>query len=157
EGEGGSTLTLVGLVFGAGGLAVCATTAAASWRLCRQAAWQGDSGVAVEWFLVLWLGLEVLGYFALSPFPAVRLVLGLVVVGTLLVGRLAERTCRSPGRAGLVWVAVAASVVLGVGFYGVDLWEARAQKLAAERAAQWVRALSAKTGGTVWCAGAFGF
>ena len=49
-------------------------------------------------FLVGWLGLEMLGYFALSPFPATRRVLGLVVVGTLLISRLAARTCQTRER-----------------------------------------------------------
>jgi hypothetical protein len=66
-------------------------------------------------------------------------VLGVVVVGTLLAGRLAARTCRSPARAGLVRGAALASVLLGLGFYGVDLWEALAQKAAADKAARWVR------------------
>jgi hypothetical protein len=104
---------------------------------------------------VLWLVLEVAGYFALSPFAAVRRVLGVVVVGTLLAGRLAARTCRSPERAGLVHWAALAGVLLGLGFYGVDLREAWARKAAAERAARWVR--RRQPDAIIWYAGGDGF
>src|SRR5262249_37123165 len=48
-----------------------------------------DRGETV--FLLGWLALEVAAYFPLTPFPAVRRVLGIVVVLTLLVGRYAAR------------------------------------------------------------------
>ena len=50
-------------------------------------------------FLLLWLGLEALAYFPLTPFPATRRVLGPLVVLTLLVGRLAARTAGAAGAA----------------------------------------------------------
>src|SRR5262249_4291677 len=42
----------------------------------------------VPWLLAGWLLLEFLGYFPLTPFPAVRRVFGVMLVGSLLVGHL---------------------------------------------------------------------
>jgi hypothetical protein len=109
----------------------------------------------VEWFLAAWLALELAGYFALSPFPAVRRVMGLVVVGTLILGRLAARTCRRPGRRSAVRAVVAANIALGLSYYGLDLCEARARRQAAEQTAAYVRARD--PGATVWFAGHWGF
>lgn len=112
-------------------------------------------GGRTEWFLLGWLALEVAGYFALSPFPAARRVLGVVVVGSLLAGRLASRTCRSESRRRLVGAVAAASAALGLVFAGVDLREALAQKKGVERALRRVRRLG--PGVTVWYVGNFGF
>jgi hypothetical protein len=107
-----------------------------------------------EWlFLVLWLGLEVAGYFALTPFAAVRRLLGVTVVGGLLIGTLAARTCRR--RPGLVSGITAYGVVLGLGFYSVDLLEAFAEKNAAEQAAAFIHARDERP--TIWYVGHWGF
>jgi hypothetical protein len=96
----------------------------------------------------------VAAYFVLSPFPAARRVMGLTLVGTLLAGRLAARACRE--RAPLIRGAALASLVLGLGFAGLDLWEARAQERAVAQAARWVRAQQGG-GRRVWYAGICGF
>lgn len=103
-----------------------------------------------EWFLVLWLGLEAAGYFALTPFPAARRVMGLVVVLTLLAGRLAAR----PGPRNAVWGISAFSTLLGCLFAAVDLRDAVAQMRAAEAAAA---SALAHTKGTAWYVGHWGF
>jgi hypothetical protein len=108
-----------------------------------------------ERFLLGWLALEVAGYFALSPFPAARRVLGVVVAGSLLAGRLASRTCRSESRQRLVGAVAAASAALGLVFAGVDLREALARKKGVERVIRRVRRLD--PGATVWYVGNFGF
>jgi hypothetical protein len=105
-------------------------------------------------FLLLWLGVEVLGYFALSPFPAVRRLLGTAVVLTLLAGRLAARTCAGPRGRRTVWAVTAFGVALGLMVYGVDLREAQVQQTAAQEAAAWVRDHG---GGRVWYVGHWGF
>ena len=46
----------------------------------------------------LWLGLEVVSYRPTTTYPAARRVLGIVVVMTVLNGRLASRTCRGAAR-----------------------------------------------------------
>jgi hypothetical protein len=127
-----------------GGL-TCIVLAAVAWRLCRPIHglllarlgwWRAQR---LTWFLVLWLGLEVAGYFALTPFAAVRRVLGVMVVSTLLTGRLASLACRSPRRRGLVYGIALGSAVLGLGYAAVDFREAQAEKDAAEMAARLIR------------------
>jgi hypothetical protein len=105
-------------------------------------------------FLVLWLGLELAAHFALTPFPAVRRVMGIVVAGTLVAGHLASRTCRTPDRRKLVWGIAAFSAVLGLGFAALDTWEAWTEKRLVEQAAALARAEGV---GTVWFVGHWGF
>jgi hypothetical protein len=138
-------------------LGIGAALAAAAVRLLRgdgvppatSAADRGDTA-----FLLLWLGLEVLGYFALSPFPAVRRVLGIVVILTLLAGRLAARTCLTPVRRRTVWAVAAGGAALGLAFHALDLREAQVQQAGVEEAAAWVRDHG---GGRVWYLGHWGF
>jgi hypothetical protein len=106
-------------------------------------------------FLVLWLALEVAGVMALSPFSASRRLMGLLIVGNLLAGRLASRTCLEAPRARLVRCVVAFGIVLGWAFYGIDLRDAFATRQAAEGAARLARAEGPE--GTVWYIGRWGF
>ena len=71
--------------------------------------------------LLCWLVVEITGYVALTPFLAVRRIMGIVIVLTLLIGWLAARTCRSPGRRRLVWCVAIFGMLLGFGFYTLDL------------------------------------
>src|SRR5262249_28406519 len=66
-------------IFGSLGLLVCGVGGWLAWEC-----WKSETDGR---FLVVWLALELAGYFALSPFPAVRRGLGLVVVLTLIAGR----------------------------------------------------------------------
>jgi hypothetical protein len=104
-------------------------------------------------FLTSWLLLEIVGYFVLTPFPAVRRLLGPVVVVSLLLGRMAAYTGRSHAARRGVWGVAVAGVLLGLLYFFVDLREARAQEEAAERAADQLR----EAGGTVWFVGHWGF
>jgi 4-amino-4-deoxy-L-arabinose transferase-like glycosyltransferase len=106
-------------------------------------------------FLLSWLALEVVGYLALTPFPAVRRVLTVVVVLALLAGRLAALTCRSPSARWAVWGVAGYSALLGLLVQGVDLLEARAEQGAVEEAARLIRERG--EGGTVWYVGHWGF
>jgi hypothetical protein len=90
-------------------------------------------------FLVAWLAFEVLGYFALSPFPAVRRVMGPVIVATLLVGRLASRTCRDRARAAQVRWVVAGASIFGLMIFAIDVRDATARRELGERAVAWAR------------------
>jgi hypothetical protein len=137
--------TLFGLV----GLCLVAVTGAVAWRLLRR------HRPRAELFLLLWLGLELLGYVMMTPFSAVRRLLGLTVAGTLLCGRLAALTCRSPARKRLIWGIAAASAVLGLGFFGVDWLESQAQKDLVEEAVRRVRREG--NAGTIWFVGHWGF
>jgi hypothetical protein len=155
--------TLAYVIYGVMGLGLAATVAVVVGRLVaslKSPVVKEDRETAIKTvpretlFLVLWLGLEVAGYFALTPFPAARRVMGVVLVITLLTGRLAVHTCREPGRLALVRGIALAGVVLGLIFQGIDILDAYAQKRAVEQAAQWIRA---QGGGTVWYAGHWGF
>jgi hypothetical protein len=108
-----------------------------------------------ELFLPLWLGLELVGYVFLTPFAAVRRLLGIVVAGTLLSGRLASRTCRCPERRRLIHGIVVASSLLGLGVFGLDWREAAVQKELAEEAVRTIREGSDE--GTIWYVGHWGF
>jgi hypothetical protein len=148
--ESGRRLAVNLLVFRSFGIGLCAVLAVVCFRLGRRtgADWE-------TWFLFLWLGLEVAGYLILTPFPAARRCMGVVVVSTLIVGRLAVRTCRSPDRAGLIRALALSSIPLGLLFYGVDLCEALAARKAAEVAAAEIEAR--QPGATAWYAGRWGF
>jgi hypothetical protein len=155
-----SQLGLNHVIFSLFGLALCGSMAAVVWQLCRlsrgglwrPALWRT---YRTEWFLVLWLVLEVAGYFALTPFPAARRVMGIVIVFTVLGGRLASRTCRSPARIALVRAVAFVSMVVGLGFWAVDVRDAYAEKEAAEVAARYV--YQQETAATVWYVGHWGF
>jgi hypothetical protein len=108
-----------------------------------------------NWFLVVWLGVELAGYFVLSPFPAVRRVLGLVVVLTLLAGRRAVRSGMAGDRAALIRGVVACNILLGLFYWGVDMLDARAEKLAVAETAQEIR--NRDEHGAVWYVGHWGF
>jgi hypothetical protein len=110
----------------------------------------------VEWFLVSWLALELGGYFMMSPFPAARRVLGLVVAGTFVCGRLASRTLRSGAGRRLIPRVVAFNAALGALFYAVDLREALSTRQAVEDAAEWVWLRSAP-GSRIFYVGHWGF
>jgi serine/threonine-protein kinase len=165
DASGNERLTVNNLVFGTLGLIASLTTAAVVARLTAVLLRRDsdpDPGPGLDWgarretwFLILWLALELAGYFALSPFPAVRRVMGVVVVGTLLTGRLAAPTCRPGQRRRLVYGAFAASALLGLGYYAVDLRDAFAEKEAAEQAAAWVRGRDPDA--IAWYVGHWGF
>jgi hypothetical protein len=136
------------------------TTLAAGVRLggrgfgWRAGAWRGRFGVA-DLFLIGWLGVEVAGMFALTTFPAARRVMGVVVVMTLLAGRVAARTCAERPRRRLVLGVTAFGVALGALYAGVDWWEAATRRDGAEAAAAAVREQDPRA--TVWYVGHWGF
>jgi hypothetical protein len=109
----------------------------------------------LDLFVVLWLCGEVLGHFQMTPFPAVRRTMGVVVVGILLAGRLAARRCRTPSHRSVVYAVVAGSILLGLGYYRVDMVDAFAEKDAAEEAAAFVRSQAPEA--RIWYTGHWGF
>jgi hypothetical protein len=111
-------------------------------------------GRSDTWFLLAWLAMEVAGYVALTPFPALRRVLGVFVVLTIVFGRLAARTCVTADRRQLVNGIIGFGMVLGVAFLGIDWLGARAYRRGAEDAAVLVQASG---GGRVWYTGRWGF
>jgi hypothetical protein len=136
-------VTLEHILFTQAGALTCLILAAVCWHLAqlprggwRPAHWWAHRETS---FLLLWLGLEVAGFFALTPFVAVRRIMGVMVVATLLTGHLASRTCRSPRRVALVRGIAVLSAVLGLGFYVVDFFDAWAEMQAVEVAAARIR------------------
>jgi Dolichyl-phosphate-mannose-protein mannosyltransferase len=105
-------------------------------------------------FIVLWLALEVVAFEAISPFAASRRAMGLVLAMTLVVGRFAWRRHLMRDRPGRVRGIVALSIVLGMGFYALDLTDALGEKHAVQRAGALV---AAQPGETVWFTGHWGF
>ena len=117
-------------------------------------------GLRVRWnpntlFLLGWLLIELAGCFILTPFPAARRVIGLVVIGGLLAARAVSRfgrlhSERRPGG----WV-IAFGIATGVAVAAIDWLDAFPEKAAAERAAT----LTAERppASTVWFAGHWGF
>jgi hypothetical protein len=104
-------------------------------------------------FLALWLALELVGYFALTPFGAARRVLGLTVILTLLTGRLAARALGETGRSA-IYAVCGFGIVLGLVYYALDLQEAQVQQTAAVDAAAWI---NRQGGGRVWYVGHWGW
>jgi hypothetical protein len=159
--NGQERLTLNNALFGGLGLELLAVTALVIIQLFRvpepKREVQSLVAAPVEWFLVLWLLLEVAGFFALTPFPAARRVMGIVIVATLLASRLAARTCLTPGRQRLIHTVAAAGIALGVLFYGVNLCDAWADKTGVERAAEWIHEQHPRDGATIWYVGHWGF
>jgi Dolichyl-phosphate-mannose-protein mannosyltransferase len=89
--------------------------------------------------LIGWLILEMMCYLGISPFPAVRRLFGILIVSTLLIGRLASRTCQrsEPGRRIALLTVVGA--LAGLAFYGVELRDALAERESFRGAVQFVR------------------
>lgn len=152
--------SLSDVIYAGWGIAIFSLLVLTALRLCQFRRGRGKELLRswqrrpIAWFLVLWLALEVVGYFFLTPFPAVRRVMGIVIVATLLTGQLASRTCRARQQRRLIRGLAIFNVLLGLGFLGVDIWDANAQKRGAEAAAQLVRA---NGGGTIWYVGHWGF
>ncbi len=107
------------------------------------------------WFLLLWLALEALAYFPLTPFPATRRVLGPLIVLTLLTARLASLTCASPERRRVLWALAGCGAILGLAYFALDVREAYAEKWGAESSAAWIAGQG--EGGRVWYVGHYGF
>ncbi|MBY0523963.1 MAG: glycosyltransferase family 39 protein [Gemmataceae bacterium] len=114
-------------LYAAYGSLLSATTLLILWRLAvpvrsKQPVAPGLP-VRLDRFLILWLLLEVSGYFVLTPFPAARRVLGILVVVTLVAGRLAARMPLQPV---LLRGVTCVGVLLGLLVFSVDLLDARA-------------------------------
>jgi hypothetical protein len=108
-------------------------------------------------FLLLWLVLEVAGYFLVSPFPAARRLLELTVVLVLVVGRLATRTCWVPSRQSLVHGIAISGAMLGLAYYAVDLREAQGPQRAVAAAGRFIAQQVDVDQPTVWYTGHWGF
>jgi hypothetical protein len=118
-------------------------------------AWPPWERRRVDWLLLLWLLGEVGIFFLASPFPAVRRVMGIVVVGSLLIARRAAAVRRRNAAAVPVGWIVACGVALGGLYAFVDFREARAQRDAVPAALEAIHEADADP--TVWFVGHWGF
>ena len=114
----------------------------ATWKMLRAAEWS-DS-----FFLLGWVLLETAGALGLSPFPAARRMLGVCFALSLLGVRAVAVSGVS------LRYATAGSVAFSLLVFAVDCWDARPEKILAERAAEIARPAS---GETVWFNGHWGF
>jgi len=137
------------------GLAVATGVGAAAWRLSRT---RDTSERRADRLLLAWLALEVVGFFVISPYPAVRRVIGLSIAATLVAARLASRRLPDPGaRAGLC-VATATGLAVGALYFGSELSDAWARRALVDGIAQRLGELGASpASGTVWYSGHWEF
>jgi 4-amino-4-deoxy-L-arabinose transferase-like glycosyltransferase len=104
----------------------------------------------LTFFLVGWLVLELLAYFALSPFPAARRLMGIMVVATILAGRLIQARGSSARR----WLPVIAlgQAILCAVYVLTDCRGADAQRSVAAAARQRLGSSA-----EIWFTGHWGF
>jgi hypothetical protein len=134
----------LGLCFATGLVAVAAR------RLRRG----GTGEPAADRVLAAWVLLEVAGYFVVSPFPAVRRMIGLPIAATLLAARAAATRAGGREAHGGVWIATAFAVVLGILYYGADLADARARRALTPRVVERLAQLGADPEReTIWYVG----
>jgi hypothetical protein len=145
-------LTLAGVVWRTVGTGMLLTMLGALWVLVRRkrpgTLVPGPSQFRyspLSLFVVGWVLLELAAYFALTPFPAARRLVGLSVALAVLAARVVRLTRVKPER----WVAPAA-VAFGLCVTAIDTLDAYPEKALAERAATF-------TSGKTWFAGHWGF
>jgi hypothetical protein len=129
--------------------------AAAGWLLLRHGGRVRFRPDPRSCFLGGWLVLELFGYFALTPFPAARRVLGVVIVGGLVAARAVGRAERRHGTNLLRGGVLLAAVSSGLAVAALDTFDAYAEIVCAQKAA--VSASGGPPGSTVWFAGHWGF
>ncbi|QJW99506.1 hypothetical protein [Frigoriglobus tundricola] len=150
--NGKPVLTPSNVVYGLLAALVWGTFARAGWELLRENRTPTAPDRSLNGFLLAWFVLELGGYFALSPFPAARRVVGPVLVMTLVVGRLAHRRSVPPHTAAVI---ASFGVALALLFFGADVLEARAGKAAAFEVAHGTN--RPVEGGTFWHLSWWGF
>jgi hypothetical protein len=165
---GGSVYELANILFACNGVVVLLSVGWAARRLVQyktyppaapakgesRPCWRGELAKPFL-FLVLWFAFELAGYIVISPFPAVRRIMGTSITATLLVGCLADLSLRESWRRNVLHALAAGTVLFGLGFFVVDFLEARAEQQAACDAAQHIRREHPQA--TIWYAGYWGF
>src|SRR5262249_11497979 len=117
------------------------------------------SGWKLRWsrpllFLFGWLAIEWVGYLNMTPFPAARRVLGILIITSLLLARLAARTCRGPAARSALWLAAGAGLALGMLYAAIDLADSGLEPEAIREAAAYIRERDPR--GRVWYIGHWG-
>ncbi|QEL19680.1 ArnT family glycosyltransferase [Limnoglobus roseus] len=114
------------------GVRFAAITAFRSWGVVLRRSWESR-------FLLAWFLLELGAYFAVTPFPAGRRVLGVTAVLTLIALRLGTRLARiEPRMKAASWV-LALGLLSGVAVAAIDTWDALPERELPRRAADVTR------------------
>ena len=108
-----------------------ASRPAAPRRAATEGAGQRDKR-RPERLLAAWLLLELVGFFVISPYPAVRRVIGLGIVATLLAARAAARGAASR-RASAVAIATGFGLALAALFFASDVSDALVRRSLIDR------------------------
>lgn len=108
--------------------------------------------IAMRTAWLLWVPAELVSSFVVSPFPAARRSLLVVVAMTCTAGWLAARRREASGAMRAI---AAGTVLLGIGYQGIDYLEGRACVEAARRAAAFAEAENPRA--QVWFTGGWGF
>lgn len=142
------------------GLMLLTTTFSAAWSLARV-----DAGpVKRTWdqedyrrdaFLVLWLLLELLVFFVITPFPATRRCMGLVIAITFVMGRYFACNVRKENQRRSIVLVSVFTILAGLGFFAVDMHEAIASKKAAKQPSEIIHNLDENP--VTWYVGHWGF
>jgi hypothetical protein len=151
------------LLFAPLGVLVAAVLAAGAARLAWRPLRQGrrcarDPELRLDLVAAGWIALETVGFFALSPFPAARRVMGLGTAAVLALGRLAARRKgldpRMPSR------VAAWGVCLGALYWGAETADAWAERSAVAEGEAAIRRIARARGeepSRIWFAGHWGF
>ncbi len=144
------------LIEGAWGWGLFAACAIAAGRLIIRGRWHHlrirvTRPVAL---LSLWLLIEWLGYYVMTPFPGARRLLGVLFVTNLILARVASRTCMDhAGRRRLAW-SVAAGASFALLFAGIDIADSRMEPDAIRSADEFIHEHDAHA--RVWYTGHWG-
>ena len=104
--------------------------------------------------LAAWLSLEIVSFFVISPYPAVRRMIGLAIAATLLAARAASRRQNERDARAGVWVATVFGLALGALYFTSNLADARARRALVDRVAQRLSQLGAPSErASIWYTG----
>ena len=137
------------------GAGVAACVGAAALQLLRR---RDVTDRRADRLLVAWLLLELVGYFVISPYPAVRRVIGLSIAATLLAARAAAR--RMPGRDAVAGARIATAIGLAIAalYFASELSDAWARRALVDGIAERLATLGASAPReTIWYTGHWEF
>jgi hypothetical protein len=123
------------------GLCVAVALTGVALRLLRRGAGHDPRPDRV---LVGWLLIELAGYFVISPYPAVRRLIGFGIAASLLSARSASLRAAVPDARSGARIAVAFGLALGALFFGAELSDARARRAVITRAVERLPQLGAR-------------
>ena len=152
-----NSVTLSLLAFGLVGMVIWTTVGISLWKLCRFSR-NPSFAQRANWFIGLWLLLEIAGFCALTPFPAIRRVLGLFLVLCLILSRFTSRTIRIESNRKLLYGVIAFQILFGGLYWSVDYQGAVAQRRLAKDSKVWIETHSDnEKASSVWFTGHWGW